>query len=291
MLPVRVQRRDPAPSRIRYRLHRLWLRPAFRALVLRGIPALVVAILAAHWAADPAIRGKIQASVLQMRQAVAARPEFAVTRLEVSDVSDSLKTRVSEAVGLNFPVSSLDFDVADVRRRIMALDAVRSAQVRIGANGTLRVRVKERIPVVVWRTGGNVELLDAGGVRVAGLESRAQRPDLPLIVGDGANDAVAEALDIISAAAPISRRTRGLVRVGNRRWDVVLDRNQRIRLPADEPVEALRRVLALDAADELLERDVKVVDMRDARRPILRLSARALQELRRLRRINDGEDV
>ena len=34
--------------------------------------------------------------------------------------------------------------------------------------------------------------------------------------------------------------------------------------------------MALDSADELLKRDVAVVDMRDPRRPMLRLTAHAV---------------
>ena len=49
MLPVKAPRRDPAPSRLRYRLNRLWLRPGFRRLVNFGLPML--AGVAAAWAA------------------------------------------------------------------------------------------------------------------------------------------------------------------------------------------------------------------------------------------------
>ena len=38
-------RRDPAPSRLSYRMHRLWLTPLFRTLLTVGAPAYV-AILA-----------------------------------------------------------------------------------------------------------------------------------------------------------------------------------------------------------------------------------------------------
>ena len=51
MLPVRTQtrppaRRDPAPSRLRYKLTRLWLRPGVRRATNLGVPA-VVGLLAA----------------------------------------------------------------------------------------------------------------------------------------------------------------------------------------------------------------------------------------------------
>jgi cell division protein FtsQ len=126
-------------------------------------------------------------------------------------------------------------------------------------------------------------MLDATGHRVAGLAARADRPDLPLIAGQGADAATPEALDLLSAARPLAARLRGLVRVGQRRWDVVLDRDQRLMLPAENPVAALERLIALDQAEDLLSRDILSVDLRLASRPVLRLAPFALSESRRAR--------
>jgi cell division protein FtsQ len=73
---------------------------------------------------------------------------------------------------------------------------------------------------------------------------------------------VAEALALFAAAGPLGDRVRGLVRVGERRWDVVLDRDQRILLPETGAVQALEQVLALDAARTCSTATSCVVDMR-----------------------------
>jgi len=70
--------------------------------------------------------------------------------------------------------------------------------------------------------------------------------------------------------------------MGERRWDIVLDRNQRILLPSDGPVAAFDRVIALDLAQDMLERDVTIVDMRNADRPTLRMNEDAAAALRRV---------
>jgi len=292
MLPVKIAtRRDPAPSRIRYRLQRLWLRPAVRSFAVRGLPILALAVFAAHLIADDQVRLKIQSTMLQVRDAVAQRPEFTVTELAIVNASDGLDADIRKLVNLSLPISSLNINVADVRDAVVGLDAVRAVHVRLRADGRMDIRIEERVPVIVWRSGDQVEALDADGARAARLSDRSDRTGLPLIVGPGAQDHVAEAKEIYLTAGPLAERIRALVRVGERRWDIVLDRGQIIQLPESAARAALERVLALDAADDLLERDVKVVDMRDGRRPVLRLSPGSLDELRRLRRLNDGEDV
>jgi len=108
-------------------------------------------------------------------------------------------------------------------------------------------------------------------------------PDLPLLAGAGAREHVREALALMDAALPLGDRLRGLVRVGARRWDLVLDRNQRIRLPEQGAMQALERVLALDQAQDLLARDLLFVDMRNPNRPVLNVSPGALETLRAIR--------
>jgi cell division protein FtsQ len=74
---------------------------------------------------------------------------------------------------LDFPISSWDLDVEQMRDTITGLDPVKSATVRIRAGGILQVDVIERQPVIVWRTRDGIELLDETGVHVA---ERSRRP-------------------------------------------------------------------------------------------------------------------
>src|SRR5690606_30621710 len=150
---------------------------------------------------------------------------------DLEGASDDLAEAVRAKLALPLPMSSFDIDLDAARGRIEALDAVQKADLRVRSGGVLQVVITERVPVAVWRTDDGLTLVDETGHRVAGLLSRADRADLPLIAGEGADRATPEALDLIAAAGPLTPRLRGLVRVGDRRWDLVLDRNQRVLLP------------------------------------------------------------
>lgn len=278
-------RRDPAPSRLAYKLHRLWLTPAFRATMRVGLPLVLVGMSAGAWLQDEARRAQLTGLFAELREQVKNRPEFAVTLLSVEGASPEVAEAVRAALALPLPASSLDLDLVAARERVAALDAVREVQLRVQSGGVLRATVTEREPAVVWRTEAGLTLLDDGGARVADIWARADRPDLPLIAGQGADAAVPEALTLIAAAGPLVPRLRGLVRMGERRWDIVLDRDQRILLPADQPLRALERLIALDMAQGLLARDVLAVDLRLEGRPALRLAPFALTEMRRARGI------
>jgi cell division protein FtsQ len=225
-----------------------------------------------------------------LREEFEARPEFRVSLARVEGASSDLAAAVRAKLALPLPMSSFDIDVDAARDRIEALDAVKKADLRVRSGGVLQVMITERMPVAIWRTEDGLTLVDETGHRVAGLLARADRPDLPLIAGEGADLATPEALELIAAAGPLTPRIRGLVRMGDRRWDLILDRDQRVLLPEENPVQALERLLALDQAQDLMNRDILTVDLRSDHRPTLRLTPHALAEIRRAQGLETVEN-
>lgn len=266
-------RRDPAPSRLSYRVERLWLTPAFRKVVRVGLPSFLIVATVTGYLADADRRGALQTMLADLRQSVENRPEFRVSLMAIDGASEPVANAIRSMLPVTLPASSFRLDLAALRATIAQIDAVASADLHIRKGGILQVTVTERQPAVLWRTGPGLEMLDATGHRVATLLDRTARPDLPVIAGEGADARVTEALEILDAARPIHARIRGLVRVGERRWNIVLDRDQRILLPETGPVEAVRRVIALDQAEDMLGRAITDVDMRNTNRPTIRLAA------------------
>lgn len=288
--PVSRVRKDPAPSKWDYRLQRLMLTPYVRGFLLKGLPSLAILGATALWFSHEPNRQAVIGQLTHLREEFEARPEFRVSLARVEGASEDLAEAVRAKLALPLPMSSFDIDLDAARARIEALDAVQKADLRVRSGGVLQVVITERVPVAVWRTEDGLTLVDETGHRVAGLLARSDRADLPLIAGDGADTATPEALQLIAAAGPLTPRIRGLVRMGDRRWDVVLDRNQRILLPETNPVQALERLLALDHAQDLMNRDILTVDLRSDHRPTLRLTPNALAEIRRAQGLDTVEN-
>ncbi|TNC73892.1 cell division protein FtsQ [Rubellimicrobium roseum] len=256
------------------------LTPFYRRLIHVGGPVALVMLVVGLWLASAENRAALGARIEAMKDAVQERPEFMVTALEIAGADRALTIAIREVARLDLPVSSFDLDLDALRLRIADLTAVRTAQLRVTPEGALEIAVVQRKPVAVWRYADGLRLIDAEGVMTGMIAERADRPDLPLIAGDGAKDAIDEALELFAAAAPIAPRLRGLVRMGERRWDMILDKDLRILLPEEGAVRALERVIALHQAQEMLDRDVQVVDLRLGERPTLRLSPPAMATLR-----------
>ncbi|QHQ34054.1 cell division protein FtsQ/DivIB [Algicella marina] len=286
MLPVR--RPDPAPSRVKYRLERLWLTPSFRRFVRTGLPLALVLVAVTALVTDLRVRAMAAETAEDIRTYVAERPEFRIARVQITGASPELSARVGAEMAMELPVSAFDLDLQALRDRVMALEPVLTARVRVAEAHTLEVTVVERTPVAIWRMQDGLALVDGSGARVDTIDRRGDRPDLPVMAGKGAEKAIEEGLSVMRIAAPLEARIRGLVRVGERRWDLVLDREQVIQLPETRPEAALLRILALDSAKDLLERDLVIVDLRDGDRPVVRLSQPGLAEFNARKML--GED-
>lgn len=283
MRPV-IPRADPSPSRLRYRLERMRLTPVYRRFMRMGLPVLIVAGLTAGYLQDADRRAHIAERIADIRRQIETRPEFMVHLLELDGASAGVQEDIHEIFPYDLPASSFDLDMGALREMVEGLPAVARADLRIRQGGVLRIAVTERVPVALWRTRQGFEVLDRTGAAIAMIEDRTAHADLPVLAGTGANGAVGEGLDILATAAALKRPLRGLVRMGERRWDVVLGDGRRVNLPERAPVRAMERVIVLDKASDLLERDLVSIDMRLGARPTVRMSEQATQEWWRITR-------
>ena len=274
---------DPAPSRWSYRFQRLMLTPVFRLSLRVGVPFALSCSLGLVYLSDEARRTKLQDVVSDMRASIEERPEFMVKLMEVRGASEEVASAIHEIAPITFPVSSFDLELPQIQNAILGLNPVRRADVRLQPGGVLQVTIDERATAALWRTHDGLFRIDKEGVYIGIALERSDYPNLPIIAGDGAETAVDEAKTLMQIASPLGARVKGLVRMGARRWDVVLDRDQRIMLPEQGAARALEQVIALDQVQDVLERDLARVDMRLAQRPTIRMNENAVQELWRIK--------
>ena len=285
----KTRARTPGPSRVSYKLQRLWLTPVFRLLMRVGLPLAIAFVAVFTYLEDPSRKGALTAGIMDLTRSVKSRPEFMIRLVAIEGATPEVAQLIRETYPIALPVSSFDLDMELLQAEISELDVVKSAALRIRSGGVLEIAVTQREPVAMWRGRAGLILLDMEGNQIAALGARSMRPDLPLLAGEGASDQVAEALALFRAARPLAPRLRGLVRIGQRRWDLALTGGQTIKLPEINPVAALQQVIALDEAQDLLARAVTTIDMRNPLRPTLRLAPVAQAEMRRIKAIELGD--
>ncbi len=163
-------------------------------------------------------------------------------------------------------------DVAAIRERLLDYGWVKDARVSRRYPDTLVVDIIERTPAALWQDGSRLSLIDAEG-HVLDKVAVTRMPDLPLLVGPGANSH-ARALDKLLAKAPtIKAQLVSASWVGQRRWDLAVQTGETIALPEGElaAATALAKFAEKDKSAGLLGRGIERFDLRIPGKMIARL--------------------
>jgi cell division protein FtsQ len=186
---------------------------------------------------------------------------FAVGEVEIIGHDQTSEIAVFEALGLDGFTSLVSLNVRKARESLQALPWVETASVRKVYPGKLEITVRERTPFAIWQTGETISLIERDG-RLIGAYGGSGFNTLPLVVGPGAATSASTFMESLAAYPRIAGRAKALIHVGERRWNIRLANGITVKLPADEPVKAVERLLAMDAETGVLSRDIASIDLR-----------------------------
>lgn len=169
--------------------------------------------------------------------------------------------------------SLFGFSVEQARLRIDALPFVDHSTVERHLPDTVIITLTERVPVAIWQTRRHFVLINRAGERVSEHELTAQDSaafrKLPLVVGQGANTAAASIIDLLARYPDLKKRTLALIRIGERRWNILLHNGTTILLPEGAEEAALKRLNDYQGQFRLLERPLPSIDMRLSDRMVI----------------------
>lgn len=174
-------------------------------------------------------------------------------RTAMEDINAALDIRQG------FPILRVSLDEA--RQRLEKIESVRFAAVERALPDALYIRIVEREPVALWQRQGKLLPVDDNGVVMHGIDSEPYR-HLPLIVGDGAPKHVGELMEILAAEPDLTKDFAAALRMGERRWNIRLANGTEILLPENDALAAWKKLAELQASQKLLDRAVKVIDLR-----------------------------
>lgn len=178
---------------------------------------------------------------------------------------------IRKVVGLKKGDPILEVSLSDLRQRLEGISSVRTAYVERELPGRLNVRIVERRPVAIWQNKGKYTLIDDNGVAMQDIDVSAY-PGLPLVVGEGAPSSVSEVLVLLDSQKELASRFKAAVRISGRRWNIRLDDDKEVKLPEKNPAAAWAKLAELEEKQSLLDRDVRVIDLRVKGRLFITLS-------------------
>ena len=254
--------------------------PIWRRRTLISIAAIVIlatGISGSWWLWQDGLLGRTTLQANWKMIAWSSDMGFKVKDILVVGRRETTQQEIYSAIGLVRGAPILAFDLKTAKARVEALPWILTTSLERILPSTILLRVKERKPMAIWQNNGKFSLIDRKGkvILKKGLERFS---DLLVVVGKGAPENAADLIKIIKTQPLLKELVKAAVRVSGRRWNIRLVSGVDIRLPENDPVNAWKRLAEFNQKHQLLAGDIRILDMRQADRLIVRRHSSKDQE-------------
>ena len=182
----------------------------------------------------------IPAKAQRSAGAAIGRAGFTVSGYQIVGLKHMDRSRIDDVVGdeLHRAAEAADaakapqplVDVGRIRERLLQFGWVKDARISRRLPDTLVVDIVERTPAALWQDSGRLALIDAEGV-VLDRVSITNMPDLPLLIGPGANRHAHALGTLMNDVPTLKPQLASATWVGGRRWDLNFQSGEIVALP------------------------------------------------------------
>lgn len=247
----------------------LWLRILKSPLKLIGIrrPVLIATLVLAALTVIAAViaSGVIGRTIDAAERGLgvlSAEAGFGISKVHLVGAQRTSPQLVLTTLGFHLGQSIFGADVHAARDRLMSLDWIKSAEVRRRYPDDITVTVIEKKPFALWSdSSGHIWVIERDGSLITD-QGYEQFLKLPHFIGTGAPHGAAEIVDALPGHRAVIARLKGMQRVGERRWNLVLDNGVVVQLPEKGWKKELNTLESLIVDKGILERDVTQIDLR-----------------------------
>jgi cell division protein FtsQ len=234
-----------------------------------GVAAIVAVVAPFYWAVSS---GAMSAGITAAHQGFldfTARSGLALREVRVDGRGETAIADILTAVHANRGDPLLGIDIAAVQDRLENLPWIVSAGVQRQFPDQLVVSVTEAAPMALWQRNQKLYLVSKDGdvIETANL---AKYSNLLIIVGEDAPKQAQTLFAILALEPELRPHVTAAVLVGKRRWNIRMDNDVDVKLPEDGAADAWQRFADLNRKNDLLDKDITAVDMRQADRVVVR---------------------
>ncbi len=263
---------DPAPSRIYYKINRLFYRLWFRLVLI--IVFLVVSILVSKkfLFKDIDLNAEIRFLSEESSAIYKGLTELSITRIIVKGAQEPLKKEIITLIENAATEGFSALKAQALREKIEDIRKVKKAFVKFSTDGLVIVNVIERKEAVVFFNNDRYEVLDSNGVILSIKQNYEGLSSFPLIVGKDASKNIYALLELVNEIGSHQSEVLYYEWVGERRWDIHMKSELVFKLPENNLNKGLKvmRMFLRETNKNKLSKTVVSVDLRNIDKPIIR---------------------
>lgn len=169
------------------------------------------------------------------------------------------------------------FQPDPARAMLERLSWVKTASVERRLPDTIYIKLNERTPMALWQRNQRLSLIDTEGAILT--DSQLNRfKNLMVVVGEDIPERAPEFLRLLAAEPKITSKVEAVKSVSGRRWDLTLKSGAVVKLPEEQLALALSRLSVMQEEENIMDKDIKVIDVRELSRITIRTKPGAVRE-------------
>ncbi|WP_010302218.1 cell division protein FtsQ/DivIB [Candidatus Odyssella thessalonicensis] len=173
----------------------------------------------------------------------------------------------------------LKYSPEEIRQNIKKISWVKDVSVQRFLPDTIHISIVERVPIALWQHRQKHYLVDVDGIIISDKNIQ-QYSHLPVVVGSDAPRHAPQLLTLLDQVPELKKRVSAIVWVGERRWNLLIDRTIEVKLPEKDPEGAIKRLLKLLKNEKLDFSQIKSIDLRQPTQVFIRLTTSAEIQLK-----------
>jgi cell division protein FtsQ len=269
-----AQKRGSPSWKVETTLRRVWSNVFLKLGIVSGSLLLFTSLL--WWAEYPQRFSLFVSNSMVSATGVVG---FKLTDVLVEGRKNAPLETILKVVNVRRGNPLLGYDPYQIKKDLEEISWIRKATVKRQLPGLIFIQLNERQPVALWQHHQKHYIVDELGVIIS-TDNLQAFDKLPIIVGGDAPVHAPHILHLLEKFPDIRKQITALVRVGERRWDLHLDRTLQIKLPETNVEDALVRLDLLIKQKKVNPAQVSVVDLRVKSQMVIRLSPTAAVRLK-----------
>ena len=267
---VLLKSNDPAPSRLSYKINRLFYRLWFKLLLMTVFLALSVLLAKKFFYKNIDLNAEIRSLSKESSDLYKGLTELSIRKILVNGAQDSLRkeiiTLVEDAANKGFSA----LKAQTLREKIEEIKKVKKAFVKLSTDGIVIVNVIERKEAIVFFNNDLYEVLDSNGVILTINQNYEGLSSFPLLVGKNGSKNIPELMALVNEIGSYQSEVLYYEWVGERRWDIHMKNDLVFKLPENNLSKGLEVMrMFLNETNRPLKPIVSV-DLRNIDKPIIK---------------------
>ncbi len=197
--------------------------------------------------------------------------------LEHVVVEGHIRTKIEDInrqLHLKRGMKIFEVDLEQEKSSVMELPWIKTVRIERHLPTQVLISLTEKTPIAIWQNKRKYFPIDEEGNPI--YDDKTVLKNLLLVVGEDAPAHTPELIALLKEYPEIGDVTRSAVRVGKRRWNLYLndaENGLEIRLPETNIRAALERLKNFKKEEDILNRDLTVIDLKLPDRLIVKSAA------------------